>query len=128
LDLEEQLVAFLEHQEKSVMLVSGYSGSGKSTLAKRIRLRLWKQHQDHLHALEARRAAEEESEEEEEGDAEGGRRGGKRQEAVVVPVWVHLPTLAVPLSDLMHESLAKQHGFGDAQLREFQTKVHEGHI
>ena len=114
-DLEDEVMEFLKKEDKSVLLVSGYSGSGKSTLAKRIRLRLWKQHQEELKQRAIVAANE---------DAEAGTPAPKQP--LIVPVWVHLPTLAVPLSDLMHESLAKQHGFGEAQLREFESKVHAG--
>jgi hypothetical protein len=113
--LEDEVMEFLKKDDKSVLLVSGYSGSGKSTLAKRIRLRLWKQHQEELKQRAIVAANE---------DAEAGTPAPKQP--LIVPVWVHLPTLAVPLSDLMHESLAKQHGFGEAQLREFENKVHAG--
>jgi hypothetical protein len=116
--LEDEVMEFLKKGNKSVLLVSGYSGSGKSTLAKRIRLRLWKQHQEEI--LQHRASAETNV-----GAAEADTAPAAKK-ALIVPVWVHLPTLAVPLSDLMHESLAKQHGFGAAQLRDFENKVHAG--
>jgi hypothetical protein len=124
MDLEDKVMEFLEKRNKSVMLVSGYSGSGKSTLAKRIRLRLWKQHRNQISQREMRAQAKDQR-----GDSSAEAESVTQRvlhDAVVVPIWVHLPTLAVPLSDLMYESLRKQHGFGEAQLREFEQLVKEG--
>ena len=124
-DLQNTVTAFIESNDKSVLLVSGFAGSGKSTFSKILLSQQWKKYDEQAYNLQKNKIQEAHKKKAEDSNTDVGspRESNSQDEEEenhekelllmetftvtnVLPVHITLPAIKQPLTDLVSEGLA----------------------
>ncbi|WP_316359038.1 NACHT domain-containing protein [Candidatus Neptunichlamydia sp. REUL1] len=87
---------------KTTLLITGEPGAGKSTFMRHLEHELW----------EKKKAAWKDI--------------GKAESKKIIPIVCSLPRLQQPLTDLVQETLEREYGFDERNIRELKDKAREG--
>lgn len=130
-DLQGTMREFIESDQKSVMLVSGFAGSGKSTFAKIFLGQMWKQYDSKAYnarkaKIKKRNTATKDEADEQTDDTQ--MMSSEETCSNILPVHITLPAIKQPLTNLVQEGLAKMGISTSKQQSKLKDAVDNGTI